>query len=54
MVHLIVAEKYETIDRLRNYSVEEFLALFEIVFVQSTNKAIEMLKIKREAEMKKR
>jgi len=42
MVQFIVAEKYETILNLHEYSMEEFLALFELVVVKNVNQAIEM------------
>jgi len=40
MVRSIVFAQYETMPNLRKYSVEEFLALFEIIYVKNANKAI--------------
>jgi len=42
MVKFIVSEKYETILNLHSYSIEEFLALFELAIVKNVNQALEM------------
>lgn len=48
----IVSEKYETILNLHEYSIEEFLALFELVIVKNVNQAMEM-KIAKQNMLKK-
>jgi len=40
MVKTIVFENYETLLNLREYSVEDFLALFEIVYIKKINSVI--------------
>jgi len=40
MVRSIVFAQYETMPNLREYSVEDFLCLFEIIYVKNANKAI--------------
>jgi hypothetical protein len=45
MINSIVSEKYETLLNLRNYSMEDFLTLYEIVLVKFVNEALEMRKI---------
>jgi len=45
MINFIVSEKYETFSNLRNYSVEDFLTLYEIVLVKVVNEAMELRKI---------
>jgi hypothetical protein len=52
MVQFIVSEKYETILNLHEYSIEEFLALFELVIVKNVNQAMEM-KIAKQNMLKK-
>ena len=47
MVQFIVSEKYETMLNLHEYSIEEFLALFELVVVKNVNNAMEMKQAKR-------
>ena len=45
MINFIVSEKYETYNNLHNYSVEDFLTLYEIALVRSINSALELKKI---------
>lgn len=46
MIGCIIAEKYETLANLKQYTISEFLYLFECVIVYNINKAkaIEALK----------
>lgn len=48
MIKTIVSEKYETIKNLHDYSVEEFIALYEIILVNTVTKALAMNKVKSE------
>jgi hypothetical protein len=52
MIQLVVSEKYETILNLHQYSMEEFLALFELIVVKNVNQAMEM-KIAKQNMLKK-
>ena len=42
MVELIVSEKYETMKNLHDYSVEEFLALYEMIVVKNIKQRLAM------------
>lgn len=45
MINFIVSEKYETYLNLHNYSIEDFIALYEIALVKTINGVLEMRKI---------
>lgn len=52
MIQFVVSEKYETMLNLHKYSMEEFLALFELIVVKNVNQAMEM-KIAKQNMLKK-
>jgi hypothetical protein len=47
MIKLIVSEKYETLLNLHQYSVEEFITLFEIIFTKTVNQYLDAENMKR-------
>ena len=52
MVKLVVNEKYETILNLHQYSIEDFIALFEIVFTRMVNQYLDAENMKRNMNKK--
>ena len=47
MMQTIIAEKYDTLTNLRTYSIEEFLAVYELAYVKQINRMIDLEAVRR-------